>query len=377
VKAVSAPRGERIRVAYFSDALYVGGAEKYLFLLASHLDRDEFDPVLIVNRGTGLEKLAAWAAAASIPVYDVSLPPPFSTRGAGELMRLVRRLRPALFHCNLPGPWNSQYSLVAPLAKLAGARRVLSTEHLPMAPPFAKGAILKRLGTLAIDRVITVSRDNVGHLTRLHGVPTRKIRVVYNGVPEPIAAPASGLRTALGLGAEAFVALIVGSLEERKGHETAFEAWGRLSDRAHLVVIGTGPMEDEYRHRVRVLGLESRVHFMGQRDDVPSILKAADVLVVASTLEATPYVIIEAMAAGLPVVASDIYGIPEIVERGATGLLVPPANPEALAGAVRSLGDQPALRQSMGEAGHSRFEERFTIERSVADTVAVYRELAG
>lgn len=370
-------RRGRIRVAYFCDAPYVGGAEKYLYLLASHLERDEFDPVLIINRSPGLERLAAWAAGAAIPVNEVSLRLPFLMRRAGEFMRLLRRTRPALLHCNLPGPWDSQYSLVAPLARLAGVRRVVSTEHLPMVPSFAKGRMLKWLGTLAIDRVITVSRNNVGYLTRLHAVPARKIRVVYNGIPDPGDQPASGIRAELGFGPDAFVALIVGSLEERKGHPTAFEAWVRLADRAHLVVVGTGPLENQYRRRVRALGLDGRIHFMGHREDVASILRAAELLVAPSTIEATPYVIIEAMAAGLPVVASNIYGIPELVGDGSTGLLVPPTNPEALAAAVRSLMEQPGLGRSMGERGRRSFEESFTIERSVADTVSIYRDLLG
>ena len=369
------PSRRKVRVAFFSDAPYVGGAEKYLFLLASHLDRDEFDPILIVNRNPRLEKLAAWAAAASIPVHEVSLRLPFSARGVKEFVRLLRKLRPALLHCNLPGPWDSQYSLVAPLAKLAGVRRIVSTEHLPMVPSFAKGAMLKRLGTLAIDRVITVSRDNVRYLTGIHGVPGQKIRVVYNGIPDPGDVPAADIRAALKLGSDAFVALIVGSVEERKGHTTAFAAWSRLPANAHLVVVGSGPQEGEYRGLVRDLGLENRVHFLGCRDDVASLLRAADLLVVPSTLEATPYVIMEAMAAGLPVVASDINGIPELVADCLSGFLFPPMDPAALAGAVSWFIERPASVHSMGERGRKSFEKVFTIERSVEETAFIYRDL--
>jgi glycosyltransferase involved in cell wall biosynthesis len=367
---------ERSRIVFFSDSTWVGGAERYLHLLATGLDRDRFEPVLIVNRGTGPGELARMFSGAGLVVEEVSLDLPRSVSGVPRLLSTLRRLAPSILHCNLPGPWGSQYSLVAPLARLAGVRRVVSTEHLPMVSPFAKGEILRRFGGLSIDRVITVSEDNVRYLTGLHGVPRRKIRVVRLGVPLGPRPAATGLRRELGIAAGEFVCIVAGSLEERKGHARAIEAIAGLEG-SRLLVAGRGKLEGALRERAAALGLGARVQFLGFRRDLDSVLVECDALVCPSTLEATPYVILEAMAAGIPVVASRIYGIPEIVVDGVTGILVDPAVSGALGAALASLARDRSVGSRMGAAGRKRCEEHFRLERCVAETEAIYRELLG
>jgi glycosyltransferase involved in cell wall biosynthesis len=117
------------------------------------------------------------------------------------------------------------------------------------------------------------------------------------------------------------------------------------------------------------------VHFLGNRGDVAAILPECDALVLASTLEATPYVIAEAMAAGLPVVASGIFGILEMVRDGETGLLVDPRSPEDIARGIAALAADRTRGARMGVEGRKRYEETFRVERCVAETQAVYREL--
>jgi glycosyltransferase involved in cell wall biosynthesis len=168
---------------------------------------------------------------------------------------------------------------------------------------------------------------------------------------------------------------IVGALEERKGHATLFEALARLSVSVQAVIVGKGRMEREYREKAAALGLSDRVHFTGYRDDVPSIMRNIDILVVPSSVEATPYVILEAMEAGLPVVASSVFGIPEQVVDGETGLLVPAKDADGLANALRILQADPERRRLMGKNALRRYRARFTLERCVRGTIEVYREL--
>jgi len=368
-RAAQAPVG----IAYFSDAPYIGGAEKYLLLLASRIERSAFEPALILNRNPRLEPLAVSAAEAGVAVHEVSLRLP-SFRGVRHCVALLRRLRPAILHCNLPGPLDSQMSLIAPLARAAGVPHVVTTEHLPMVASPLKGRLVRRFASRSVDRVITVSRDNADHLERGYGVPARKIRVVYIGVPD-WRGGAAEIRRQLGVAPGAHLAAMVGALEERKGHRTAFRAVARIGERAHLVVVGSGEMEGSYRSEVASLGIGARVHFLGYRADVDSILRGVDSLLLPSEIDATPYVAVEAMAAGIPVVASRIYGIPELVEDGVTGSLVPPGSVDACARALEALIDDPGRCKRMGEKGRLRYEERFTIERSVSETAAVYREL--
>jgi glycosyltransferase involved in cell wall biosynthesis len=364
-------------IVYFSDAPWFGGAEKYLLLLASGLNRREFSPELVVNRNPALASLASAAAGAGIPAHEVSLDMPRSPAGIPGFVSLLRRLRPSILHCNLPGPWGAQYSLVAPLARLAGVRHVVTTEHLPMVQPFAKGRLLRGFGSRWVERVITVSEDNVRYLVERHGVPRRKIRVVRIGIPEPVRGASAGVREGLGIPAEEFLCAMIGSLEERKGHAAAFEAIAALRGGVQLLVVGEGPEERALRDRAAALGIERRVRFLGYRGDVDAILAECDALVLPSTLEATPYVIVEAMAAGRPVVAGNVYGVPELVRDGETGMLVDPRAAPEIARAISILAADRDRRARMGAAARKRYEEMFRIERCVEETQSIYRELLG
>ena len=364
-------------VAFFSDALYTGGAEKYLYLLASNIDRELFQPVLVINKHIGLEHLKTLMEREGIDVYEVSLKLPSSLRGVVHMIGLLRELKPSIFHINLPGPFDSQYSLVAPIARLAGVKHLVSTEHLAMVPSFPKGKMFKSFGTCWIDRVITVSEDNRTHLMQEHGIPQRKIKVIYNGLPDPSPVEPVDIRRELHLGNDTFLLVIVGALEDRKGHRTIFHVMNKLLDRTHLLVIGVGEMEEEYRRIVSELNIDDRVHFLGYRRDVVGILKRVDLLVLTSRMEATPYVILEAMAVGLPVVVSNIYGIPELVVDGRTGCLVEEDDIDGVANAVITMLRNRDLRVSMGAEARKCYEARFRIETSVSKTVDIYRELVG
>jgi glycosyltransferase involved in cell wall biosynthesis len=362
-------------IVYFSDAPWFGGAEKYLLLLASGLNRDEFSPELVMNRNPALASFASAMAGAGIPVHEVSLDLPRSPAGIPGFISLLRRLRPSILHCNLPGPWGAQYSLVAPLARLAGVRHVVTTEHLPMVPPFAKGRLLRGFGSRWVECVITVSENNVDYLVKGHAVPRRKIRVVRIGIPEPVRGASARVREGLGIPADDLLCAMIGSIEERKGHAAAFEAIAAIPDGVQLLVAGTGPEERALRDRAAGLGLERRVHFLGYRDDVDAILAECDALLITSTLEATPYVIIEAMAAGRPVVAGNVYGVPELVRDGETGILVDPRDVREIARAISVLAESHDRRARMGAAGRKRYEQMFRIERCVGETQSIYRDL--
>lgn len=366
-----------IRVALFTDAPYVGGAERYLHLLARGIEHHGFDPVLIAAGSGGLDRLKGEMRRDGFDVFETPLDLVRNPTSVYSVMRLFRDIEPSILHINLPGPFNAAYSLVAPIARFAGIRHIVTTEHLPMVPSFAKSRLLKGFSRRFVGMTITVSRDNVDHLVRLHGVPADRIRVVYNGIPDSRGTPVVDIRGELDLPVETFLVAVIGSLERRKGQVTLFGAMRLISRKVHLLVIGEGPDEGEYRETVSRYGLGERVHFLGHRDDVPGILESVDLLAVSSTLEATPYVILEAMAAGLPVVASAIYGIPELVKAEETGILVEPEDESMMAEALDRIMKRGELAARFGQAARKRYEEFFTIERSVRETALVYRELLG
>jgi glycosyltransferase involved in cell wall biosynthesis len=331
-----------IRVALFTDAPYVGGAERYLHLLARGIEHHGFDPVLIAAGSGGLDRLKGEMRRDGFDVFETPLDLVRNPTSVYSVMRLFRDIEPSILHINLPGPFNAAYSLVAPIARFAGIRHIVTTEHLPMVPSFAKSRLLKGFSRRFVGMTITVSRDNVDHLVRLHGVPADRIRVVYNGIPDSRGTPVVDIRGELDLPVETFLVAVIGSLERRKGQVTLFGAMRLISRKVHL-----------------------------------GILESVDLLAVSSTLEATPYVILEAMAAGLPVVASAIYGIPELVKAEETGILVEPEDESMMAEALDRIMKRGELAARFGQAARKRYEEFFTIERSVRETALVYRELLG
>ncbi len=170
---------------------------------------------------------------------------------------------------------------------------------------------------------------------------------------------------------------VVGRLEPEKGHPTLIDAWPRVLRAvpdAYLLIVGEGSRREALEHQVAELGIGSRVIFTGRRDDVPAVTAALDVAVLPSYREAQGLTILEAMALSRPVVASNVGGIPEMVEDGRTGLLVPPHDPEALAAAItRLLVDHP-LADMLARAGHDLVHERFCLELMVRSIEDLYDE---
>ena len=368
---------------YFSDAPYYGGAEKYLELLISGLDRRRFDPILVTRKGADLGAFAARVRKAGAATEETALSGPYDLRGYADFYRLVRRTRPDLLHVNLAGTYDAQASLVAPVARLAGCGRVVTTEHLAMVERLWKRYAAKRLSAVFVSRVVSITSSNVSYLTGVHGLDPRKIRIIHNGVDLDAldSARVSGLRSELGLDGSAFVFMAVGSLVERKGHRFLLKAFARLRESADvacsLAIVGRGEEEPALRTLAKELGLARGVFFLGHRDDAAALMRDADCLAVPSLVEGMPFVIMEAMAASKPVIASRIYGIPEIVLEGETGRLVEPGDVESLFGAMRALCLDRELAAGMGRRGRRRVCEEFSLERMARETQDLYGLVLG
>jgi len=221
-----------------------------------------------------------------------------------------------------------------------------------------------------------------GAVTRRFG-KAGKVRLVPNGIdlarftPR---APSPSLRAGLGVPPSSPVVLSIGRFVAEKGHRHLLEAAARIErTRAgvHWALVGAGELEEPLRRQARGLGLESQVHFIGWRDDVPDVLAVGDVFVLPSENEGFGRVVVEAMAMARAVVATAVGGVPEIVRDGETGILVPPAAPAALADAVRSLLDDPARAARLGAAGRARAESRFSLTAHVDAVERVYAEVLG
>jgi len=269
----------------------------------------------------------------------------------------------------------------AVLATLAGRRsRLVSSKH-------NDEQVLKKplvslvhgvLGNLP-SRTIVLS-DHVGRFFVEHGrLSAARIRRIYYGIdPSPFESARSAARADLGFAPEDVVFACVARFAPQKAHDVLLRALAQVENkRIRLLLVGDDPFGDGRRRTealARELGLGPRAVFTGVRRDVPALLAISDGFVLASLWEGLGLVFLEAMAAGLPVVATNVSAVPEVVVDGETGLLVPPGDPEALARALERLALDEELRVRLGRAGRERVRERFGLERMIEETLSVYRE---
>jgi len=230
----------------------------------------------------------------------------------------------------------------------------------------------------APDRFIAIS-DAVAQIIKAAGVPESKIRVVYSGIePKEIeAAPRVDLRHELGLGREAVIVGNIAQLVDHKGHRYLIDAMPELLKaipEAHLVIVGSGPLENDLRAQIQNVGLAERIHLLGYRNDANGLLKSFDLFVMPSHLEGMGTVVLDAFAASIPVVAASAGGLAEIVMDGVTGHLVPPRDPRAIAQVMIDALTNKAETSRMAENALKSLHENYTADCMVEGVLKVYRE---
>lgn len=297
-----------------------------------------------------------------------------SPAGLARVRRHLAMVRPDVLHTQL-----DYADLLGGLAARSLGIPSVSTVHVMTWPSHGREAVKAHLFGLArrhlAARVVAVS-DAARRVYLEHGwdVPDHVV-TVHNGIgPEPRRGAGARVRAELGIEPDAVVAATLSVLRPGKGHDAAIAAVGRLRDRhpsLRLLIVGDGPDRDRI---AKLTGQASDgVVLAGHRDDVMHVLDAVDVLLHPSSVDAFPTALLEAMCAGVPVVACAVGGIPEIVLPGRTGVLIPaPPRPEALAEALSPLVADPALRARMGQAALRRCAEEFTARRWVERMKNVY-----
>lgn len=227
----------------------------------------------------------------------------------------------------------------------------------------------ERLAAPMANRIITVSEFD-RELALRHRITTpEKLIAIHNGVPD-----ISELYHAT-TDQQPPQIMMVARMDEPKDHETLLAALAGLKHTQWgLHLVGDGPLRSDYERRVDELGLSDKVAFWGSRKDIPELLATAQVFVLSSKWEGFPLTILEAMRAGLPVIASDVGGVKEAVVDGETGFLVPRQDAYTMRSRLETLIECPSLRQEFGKAGRERYERLFTLEKMVEDTMGVYEE---
>jgi glycosyltransferase involved in cell wall biosynthesis len=230
----------------------------------------------------------------------------------------------------------------------------------------------------APSEVVTVSAELRHHLVA-EGFDARQVNVIYNGIdigPMPTVDARRRIRTELAIPDDALVIGTIARLDPVKDLGTLLHAMAQdQSGRQLLLVIGDGAERRRLEHDARGLGVGSSVRFLGHRDDARELLSACDVYANSSISEGISLTILEAMAAGLPVVATEVGGTPEIVD-ASTGRLVPARDPRGLAAALAAIAADESLRRTLGRHARARVEERFTLDRMVREYRDAYYTVA-
>ncbi|MEO6867270.1 MAG: glycosyltransferase [Gaiellales bacterium] len=359
-----------LRVTTMVDSLAAGGAERVAVEVACGLDRSSFDPHVIVTRGDGpLVELLEDAAV------------PYTILGRGDTLELApwhraHRLlveQSDLLHSHKFGS-NAWGALLARTARVP----LIAHEHnFSEHPTRSRKLIDRRWIASRASRVLCVS-DSVADIERACGVPDRIIDVVANGVHTEAAWPREAARAELGLVDSSFTIGIVGGLRPEKAHEVLLAAMAELATSGRdvrLCVVGSGPRSEELQLLAASLGIAGRVTWAGERKNAATLAAAFDAGVLCSHWEGMPLAALETMAAGVPLVATSVGGLPTLLADNA-GLLVPPADPAALAAALTRLMDDPTLGRRLARAGARRVHESYSFEAMVQRIETIYTDVA-
>ncbi|MDO8881020.1 MAG: glycosyltransferase family 4 protein [Coriobacteriia bacterium] len=373
------PADRELRVLLVAAATSTtGGGERHVADLLRLLPARGIEVGLVTPPGGDLALLAAHVG---IPFHHADIAGGLSMAGRSQIGTAIHTFEPDIVHAH-----GSRAAFYARLADPKAARRVVYTLHGIHVDK--AGSALRQSAFVSAERVlkprtarfVTVCDSDRRKGARLGILESRRSTTVYNGIEVPSTGSASGtFRAELGVSEGVPLALSIGRFHEQKDQPTLLRAWSLVRERvpaAVLALVGAGELDAELRALAEELGLGDAVRFVAPRPDLAPAYADADIFALSSLWEGLPYVVLEAMSFGVPVVSTGVDGIPEAVADGESGLLVPPGDSNALAGAiVRLLGD-PDARARMGEAGAAIVRERFGLERMADELVAVYRSVA-
>jgi glycosyltransferase involved in cell wall biosynthesis len=364
-----------MKVVYLAHAFMVGGAEEMVLNLVRRLP-GRYQPAVVCIHHAG--PIGEEIARTGVPFEVLGLTPGVSRPlDVLKLRDFLYRHHPAIVHTFLLT--GSLYGRFA--AMMAGVPIVIGTEvniYENKRPSHARVEKWLMGGT---DAVIVSAAAVKDYYVRQVAADPAKVEVIYNAVDwSQLDATLSrdAFRDSVGVPRDAVLAGIIARLTEQKAHRVLFEALAQHPglQHLHLLVVGDGELRDELRQRVETAGLQRRVHFVGARRDLGNILAAVDLFTMPSLWEGLPLSLVLAMGAGLPVVATRVAGIPEVVQDNVSGALVSPGRSDELGAALARVAADPSLRRSLGEHARAFVRPRFGVEHYVTSIANLYDRLA-
>jgi glycosyltransferase involved in cell wall biosynthesis len=380
-------RGRRTRVVTLVDLLSNhGGAERFALQVAMGLDSERFESILCVSRWPMSPELAALAPAGEQAIEELRQSgtrflPLRRTRKVDpaawiRLERFLRREHVEILHSHKFGSnlWGSLVARAARVPVVVAHEHTWSYEGQPLRR-FIDREVVSRYA----DRFVAVSQADRRRMTDVEGIdPSRTGFIPIGILPSEVSLGDRHVRDELGIAPEVPVIGIVGILRPQKAHEVLLRALSQLTDEfpdIQLLIVGDGPRREPIEQLIDELRLRGNVRVLGLRSDVPEILREIDVAACSSDFEGSPLSVMEYMDASLPIVATAVGGIPDLIESGEHGLLVPPGDPTALAQALAEmLRDRPRAK-AMGERARERRRTEFDLRTVIGRIEELYCEL--
>ena len=367
----------KYRVLHVLANLGAGGAERMAVHIVLGLNSGRFEPAVVAFSGRYGSDLEQKLEVAGIKTWFLGKGPGFGWQTYPRLHRVFSEFRPDIVHTHVHVMRYAFPSLVyfKPRLMVHTVNNIAEQEIEPRARWLQRLAYKRGVIPVAVAREVALS------LERLYGIGS--CRVVWNCIPTNLYAspetPRAIWRAKQGFSQEDILFVCVARFATQKNHALLLSAFAKgpaSHPKAHLVLAGEGLLRARLQRQVNELGLTSRVHFLGLRRDIPDILGSSDVFVLSSDWEGNPLSVIEAMAAGLPIVSTAAGGVPELLQDGKQGFIVQPGHAGQLSEAMMTLLNNAALRRAMGTAASARAREKFDVSAMVRAYEELYSEVS-
>ena len=364
-------------IIFYTDTPIFGGAERQMILLAKFLDPAQYNISLTCSKNHSLDEFAAQFEKLGKKVFRLNVLHKHDPRHYFHLRSVIKEYGANLLHAHV---WNPASCRYAYLAARSSKTPLVITEHDPGKISHLKTLIKKYL-MKNISAIIAISKENEKMLNDFYPHLSGKITVIHNGIDidefenrlANFTEYKKYRKDVFGAREHDKIILCVAELHPRKGIKYLIQALAKINDEnLRLIVAGEGQRKKELEELAKKLGVANYIKFLGQRNDVPRLMASADVFVLPSLHEAFGLVLLEAMLAKLPIISTNAGGVPEIIEHEKNGLLVPPADSDALAEAVKTLLTSPELNKKFIQASLEKVHKDFMAETMAEKTARVY-----